>query len=328
VLQADVADAEQMRGVVEQAVARFGVIHGVVHAAGVPGVGLMQLKTAETAAAVLRPKVQGTLAVSQAVAGLELDFLVLFSSVTSANGGGPGQVDYCAANGFMDAYACRYPRRHGQTVSISWGEWLWDAWQEGLLGYPEEARAELIRSRQTYGLSFAEGAEALRRVLSSQLSHVFATTRDLRAMVEDMKNSTASKMFEKLAELRQAQPLYPRPVLGTTYIAPRNEMEEKIGEMWQAVLGIEQIGIDDNFFELGGNSLLGIGLIDRLRKEFRQETLPAHVLYEAPTVSALAEYLSQTQQPVEAIKDLEIRAGRRRSRLESFRRKRLREEMS
>ena len=191
VLQADVADEAQMRQAVERGVAQFGAVHGVLHAAGVPGVGLMQLKAPETAAAVLRPKVQGTLAIARAVADLPLDFLVLFSSVTSANGGGPGQVDYCAANAFMDAYARSHATTHGRTVSISWGEWLWDAWQEGLLGYPEVARAELIRNRQTYGLSFAEGAEALRRVLSCQVAHVFVTTRDLGAMVEDMKNATA-----------------------------------------------------------------------------------------------------------------------------------------
>ena len=65
-----------------------------------------------------------------------LDFLVLFSSVTSATGGGPGQVDYCAANAFLDAYARQHAGAHGRTVAISWGEWLWDAWQEGLQGFP------------------------------------------------------------------------------------------------------------------------------------------------------------------------------------------------
>ena len=39
------------------------------------------------------------------------------------------------------------------------------------------------------------------------------------------------------------------------YIAPRNEIEEKLIGIWQDVLGIEKIGITDNFFELGGHSL-------------------------------------------------------------------------
>jgi acyl carrier protein len=80
-------------------------------------------------------------------------------------------------------------------------------------------------------------------------------------------------------------------------------MEEHVAAIWRAALGIEEIGIDDNFFELGGNSLLGIGLINNLRKEFKLERLPAHILYEAPSVGALAEYIDQSQQETVVIQD-------------------------
>src|SRR4030066_1235848 len=42
---------------------------------------------------------------------------------------------------------------------------------------------------------------------------------------------------------------------GTEYEAPRNEIEEKLAEVWQKVLDIEKVGINDDFFELGGHSL-------------------------------------------------------------------------
>ena len=67
VLQADVTDRTQMTEAVQRAVARFGALHGVLHTAGVPGVGLLQLKTREAAARVLAPKVQGTLALVEAL---------------------------------------------------------------------------------------------------------------------------------------------------------------------------------------------------------------------------------------------------------------------
>ena len=51
----------------------------------------------------------------------------------------------------------------------------------------------------------------------------------------------------------------------TTYVAPRNEIEGSIAEIWQRLLGIEQVGIYDNFFELGGHSLLIIQLASQLR---------------------------------------------------------------
>ncbi|MDX1996935.1 MAG: SDR family NAD(P)-dependent oxidoreductase [Thermoanaerobaculia bacterium] len=121
---ASVTDAESMRAALDRARARFGEIHGVIHAAGVAGGGLMQLKTREMAAAVLEPKIEGTLALAAAVGDAPLDFFVLCSS-TIAILGCLGQVDYCAANNFMDAWARSRAGKRGGTyfVSINWGAW-------------------------------------------------------------------------------------------------------------------------------------------------------------------------------------------------------------
>jgi amino acid adenylation domain-containing protein len=42
---------------------------------------------------------------------------------------------------------------------------------------------------------------------------------------------------------------------GRNYVAPRNELEERLVSIWQRVLGVRKIGILDNFFEVGGNSM-------------------------------------------------------------------------
>jgi acyl transferase domain-containing protein len=122
-VSADVADGERMRAVVAAAFSRFGELHGVIHAAGLPGGGTIQLKTAEAASRVLSPKVAGTRALMAAVAGLPLDF-VAFCSSTLAVAGGLGQVDYCAANNFLDAFAHDAALAGGPpVVSINWGLW-------------------------------------------------------------------------------------------------------------------------------------------------------------------------------------------------------------
>jgi natural product biosynthesis luciferase-like monooxygenase protein len=124
-LTADVTDPAAIRGAVEQAKARFGALHGVIHAAGVPGGGIIALKTTAAAEAVLAPKVQGTLALAAALEGIPLDFLVLCSSL-SAVLGEPGQIDYAAANAFLDTFAHHHTARTGiPTVAIGW-----DAWRE------------------------------------------------------------------------------------------------------------------------------------------------------------------------------------------------------
>jgi amino acid adenylation domain-containing protein len=71
------------------------------------------------------------------------------------------------------------------------------------------------------------------------------------------------------------------------YIAPRNEIEQQISDIWAQVLNLEKIGILDNFFDLGGYSLLAIQVIARLRKAFQVEILLSH-LFELPTVAELS----------------------------------------
>ncbi len=134
---ADVADQERMVEVVNQAVNRWGAIHGVIHSAGVAGGGLIQLKTEEEAQKVFAPKVEGALALDHALREQSLDFFVVCSSLTAVMGG-VGQVDYCAANTFLDAFA-RWKTASG-TYSLSIA---WDRWEE--VGMAVESREELAK---------------------------------------------------------------------------------------------------------------------------------------------------------------------------------------
>jgi acyl transferase domain-containing protein/thioesterase domain-containing protein len=123
VAAADVANIERMAEVVAEARQRFGTLHGVIHAAGVLEDGVIQRKTPEAVERVFTPKVAGTLVLAELLRGQPLDFLVLFSS-TSAVLGPPGQVDYAAANCFLDAFAeHRSQRGEGRTLAIGWGVW-------------------------------------------------------------------------------------------------------------------------------------------------------------------------------------------------------------
>ena len=125
ILRGDVTDRKRMQEVVAETFQRFGGINGVVHAAGVEGGGLIQLRTTPQAAAVLAPKVQGLRALEFALKDIDFDFFLLCSSLTSVLGS-VGQVDYCAANFFLDSFAHYDSLKTGRrTVSINW-----DAWQE------------------------------------------------------------------------------------------------------------------------------------------------------------------------------------------------------
>jgi NAD(P)-dependent dehydrogenase (short-subunit alcohol dehydrogenase family) len=292
VVTGDVSVVPEVEAAVARAFDRFGRLDGVLHVAGVPGIGLMQFKSRADAEKVLAPKVTGTLAIERAIQGRGVGSLVLFSSVTSMTGGGPGQVDYCAANAFLDAYARDASAREvaNRVVAVSWGEWTWDAWSVGLDGYDPVMQEFFRTSRARFGVDFEEGWEAVRGALASGEPHVVVSTQDFATLARNSGLLTVDvlrQVSESSATVR-----HPRPDLSVPFVEPRSGTEAAIAALWATALGLDRVGVLDRFFELGGNSLIGVDLVLRIRRELGLAQLPPHVLYEAPTVEALAVYIA------------------------------------
>ncbi|HEU5378052.1 MAG TPA: SDR family NAD(P)-dependent oxidoreductase [Ktedonobacteraceae bacterium] len=297
VLSADVSQEEQMRAVFQKTLDTFGALHGILHTAGVPAVGLTHFKTAEAVAQVLSPKLAGTQVLERLVRefALPLDFLALFSSMSSITGGGPGQIDYSAANAFLGAYARTHRHENGKTLAIDWGEWQWNGWEAGLAGYDAAAQALFRKHRQHFGISFEEGFAALDRLLVQNQPHVVVSTQEFRTFAELSKAFTASTVLQYEREQQGETEKHERPTLSSSYIAPRNDLERQIAAVWEDMLGIAPVGIYDNFFELGGNSLTGVAMMARLKRTLNCDRLSAPVLYEAPSVSTMAQYVQQAR---------------------------------
>ncbi len=90
-----------------------------------------------------------------------------------------------------------------------------------------------------------------------------------------------------------------RPELGSEYVAPRNETEEKLAAICAELLNLKQVGVYDNFFELGGHSLLATQVISHIRDEFQVE-LPLRTLFEFPTIADLALKVQESPKISEA----------------------------
>ncbi len=95
-----------------------------------------------------------------------------------------------------------------------------------------------------------------------------------------------------------------RPQLGQALVAPRTPAEAQIAEIWRELLRIEQVGVHDDFFELGGHSLLLTQLASRIRKGFLID-VPLHVLFDAPTVAAMATAAAAAQGEQGQVIDIE-----------------------
>jgi len=120
---ADVTDREAMAAVVRSARAKFGALHGIVHAAGVLDDGLIQSRTPERSDRMLAPKLEGARVLDEVTADHPPELFVVFGS-TSGLAGIPGQCDYAAANAALDAFATwRSSARPGRSLAIDWGIW-------------------------------------------------------------------------------------------------------------------------------------------------------------------------------------------------------------
>jgi acyl transferase domain-containing protein/acyl carrier protein len=310
VLRADVADVDQMKAAIVQAHDQFGQIHGVIHAAGIAGDGMILLKQPDAAAGVMAPKVVGTLLLGQLLREIRLDFFVLCSSV-SAHLGGIGQVDYCSANAFLDAYAQKYHSEKNVT-SISWG-----TWQEVGMAVNTEVPFDLKEERERnlrLGILPEEGKEAFSRILGRSHPQVMVSPQNLTAEEPTSDERGESVAVEQMEKSSFEEPTHPRPELSSEYVVPGNPTEKTIADIWQELLGVEKVGVHDNFFELGGHSLLAISLAARLRRVFPIE-LPVASLFESPTVHSLSEMVRQVGRDGPSFDESRSRGQKRRERI-------------
>ena len=122
VFTCDIAVNDSVESALQQARARFGALTGVIHTAGVMDDEPIESKSLTSMQRVLLPKVAGAYHLDRHIAE-RLDFFILFSSIASSLGL-PGQVDYTAANAFLDAFASdRASRAPGRTLVINWNAW-------------------------------------------------------------------------------------------------------------------------------------------------------------------------------------------------------------
>lgn len=122
VAPADVCNTEDMSAAVRAGEARFGRVQVVIHAAGVVDDGPLMLKTPAEVEEVFAPKLHGTQVLNRLFPDGAIDLMVVFSS-TSTVTGPAGQIDYVAANEYLNAFAKSRSGGKTKVVALNWGIW-------------------------------------------------------------------------------------------------------------------------------------------------------------------------------------------------------------
>lgn len=270
-----ISNEESLSKIIQSIKRKLGGINGVIHAAGVSGGGVAQLKTIETYEKVLLPKLNGTHSLMTCLKDERLDFVVMMSSVTSITGF-PGQIDYCSANCVLDAYA---NLNHYFTHPVFFVTMNWQAWRE--VGMAAESKTLLMTLDAQNSMSAEEGCVIFEKILSSDLNQVIISKQDL----EDYKIPTLTSQEVGIA-----------PVSDSTVI-------ETLKHLWQKILGIQNIGVDDDFYELGGHSLMAVNLLSKIRHHFDIK-IPSTILFQVKTIRGLATIIESYKQENEIYSSL------------------------
>ena len=277
VLAADAAEPRDLESVVATARQWAGPINGMIHGAGLTSVSDFQPVAdmeVELAEAHFVAKADSLLVLERALGEEPLDFCVLQSSISSVLGG-LGFSAYAGANAVLDAAAARARRAGRPWVSINW-----DTWRTS----DSPASTGLGSSMAAYSMTVEEGLAALDQALVAAVGRVVVSVGDLPSRLEQWVGGRLAA-----APGPSGDP-FPRPNLPVPFVAPRSAVEHRLAELWCEALGLERVGVNDNFFDLGGNSLMGLQLVRRIGDE-HGTALPAVVLFEAPTIRALAAHL-------------------------------------
>lgn len=295
-VEADVADYEQMKSVLEQLDDAGQTLRGIIHCAGLLDDGLLLGAEKEKFERVFSPKIYGAWNLHCLTVNRPLDFFVLFSSI-SAIIGTPGQGNHAAANAFLDALAHHRNNSGLPALSINWGGWS---------DIGAAAREDLEKTAQARGITFIrpdEGTQIFEQIFNAGLPQIAVFPVDWNEFPKNYSPGKVPAMFSHLVKPGDAETT-PSPVSDTSelYIKlKQSEPESRFSILQQhisrracEVLGwndLSELKPGDSFINLGLDSLMAVELKNIIGRDLGEITLPDTLLFNNPSVDSLAKYL-------------------------------------
>ena len=298
VVQADAGDSVQMGALFDDLKRDGPPLAGIIHAAG--ALAPRTIATAEPRAfdAVLRPKLSGAFILHQLTRGMDLDFLVFFSSIAAVWGNAEAGA-YAAANNFLDALAHHRRALGLPALSVSWGPWSGPGMSSGGATVFQKMGLGMIRPE--------EGTATLEFLMQTDQIHAVCCPVDWR-------------LFKPLLEARRRRPLLQHladsspsptraagsggwlPLLNGLFGAERVQaLINLLAGLLARVLGSGDpaaLDPDKGFFEMGMDSLTSVQLKTLLEQSVAC-ALPSTLALEYPNLRVLAEHLAYELLPAQ-----------------------------
>jgi acyl transferase domain-containing protein/NAD(P)-dependent dehydrogenase (short-subunit alcohol dehydrogenase family)/acyl carrier protein len=294
VLSADVADTAALA----RALATLrdtAPLRGIFHVAAVIDDAVIENLEPARMASVFGSKLGGAWNLHHLTLADQIGHFVLFSSAAAILGT-PGQANYAAANGAVDALARLRAANGLPANAIAWGPWT-----EIGLAAADARRGDRLQARGLHGMTPRSCFRALERILAGP-SGVTAVMRiDAPAWAEHYPTAMVRPFMHGLRTNTQAaEPAAEEPdFAGALRAAPpgqpaRHKLTTRIAAEIAIVLGIEsrQVRLDTPLRTIGLDSLMALELRTRLERLTGQR-LPATLVWTYPTPERLAGHLAE-----------------------------------
>ena len=292
VVACDISRHDDVRRLMRTISKKFPPLKGVVHSVGVLDDGILAQLDWDRFARVFEPKVYGSWLLHENTKSLELDFLILQSSVLSLLGSA-GQANYSASNTFVDSLAAHRRAAGLPAMAINWS-----AWSGGGLATASGARGEAMWS--SLGVKFVSPDLAMKsfdRLMHRDVDQIAVAIADWPTYAGKVGNPPF------LAELMNG-----REVLGPSKSArangepaaavvqvnggTRGELLSRLQQRIMAELGfVDPIDPDRPLNEVGLDSLRSVTLANNLEDEFGI-LISISQLISGPTINQLVDHLS------------------------------------
>lgn len=278
--QVDVTQEQEVAVLFQDIEKDFGGLNGIIHCAGVVKDNFIIKKTTEELLEVLAPKVTGLVNLDQASKDNNLDFFVLFSSI-SGSLGNAGQADYAAANIFMDAFAAyrnslaALKQRRGKTLSINW-----PLWADGGMQVDEEISKMTRLNTGMIPLQASAGIQAFYQSLivgKDQILVLQGNPVQLRSFIG--LTSSSQEVIKAAEKVKISDESLERQTIKLVKQTIANVIK----------ISAEKIQVDTAFDKYGIDSIVQMNLIRELEKVTGE--LSKTLLFEYSTTKELVDYL-------------------------------------
>jgi len=277
---ADVANLDELAPAIRDIQKRHGKIDGIIHAAGLPGSGMLMEKDGQAFAASVAAKIKGTQYLHLLTRDTPPDFLILFSSIASVVGG-IYLGDYVAGNSYLDAFS-GLQSAHTRIISISWTTWM-------NTGMAKNAGTNLDVAFRS--ILPRHALKAFDHVMGKKLNHIVV------GEINDHNDLFWNRPLPiELAPAIREQIKAPEAEIDVLLTGRADdaysEIEKEIAHIWGNMFRLPSIDVHDNFYELGGTSIMGIKIANRINEQYRV-TMSVQEVFTHLTVVSLANLVDQ-----------------------------------